>query len=102
MHGISNIYFDICAECYRPVPEPLPPPVDIQTSCDLVVWRNAPNTSYEDITGYEIQLINSATNNEEVIISDYLNASATFYSLDWLNETLKKETTFVQVRLHPY
>ena len=104
MHGISNIYFDIYAECYRPVPEPLPPPVDIQTSCDLVVWRNAPNISYEDITGYviEIFLINSATNDEEVIITDYINASATFYSLDGLNETLKKETTFVQVRLHPY
>ena len=67
-----------------------------------MVWRNAPNISYEDIIGYEIQLINSATNDEEIIIRDYLNASATFYSLDGLNETLKKETTFVQVRLHPY
>ena len=101
MHGYN--YFDICAEC-RPVSEPLPPPVDIQTSCDLVVWRNAPNISYDDITGYiiEIFLINSATNDEEIIFSDYLNASATFYSLDGLNETLKIETTFVQVRLHPY
>ena len=78
---------------------PLPPPVEIQTSCDLVVWRNAPNISYEDITGYEIQLINSATNDEKVMITDYLNASATFYSLDWINETFRSESTFVQVRL---
>ena len=92
----------ICAECHRPVSEPLPPPVDIQASCDLVVWRNAPNISYEDIIGYEIFLNNSAINDEEIIFSDYLNASATFYSLDGLNETLKIETTFVQVRLHPY
>ena len=92
----------IFAECHQPVSEPLPPPVEIQTSCDLVVWRNAPNISYDDITGYMILLNDSATNDEEIIIRDYLNASATFYSLDGLNETLKKETTFVQVRLHPY
>ena len=68
-----------------------------------MVWRNAPNISYEDITGYEIQfLINSATK-EEVNIS--LDASATFYSLDKLEDEMmkeKKETIFVQVRLHPY
>jgi hypothetical protein len=103
LHDMSEwIWNNICAECHRPLSEPLPPPVDIQTSCDLVVWRNAPNISYEDITGYEIKLLNLATNNEEVIISDYLNASATFYSLHWLNETLKSGSTFVQVGLHLY
>lgn len=89
-------------ECYRQISEPLPPPVDIQTSCDLVVWRNAPNISYEDITGYMIQLIISDV--EKVNISDYVriyfvDASATFYSLDGLDETLKSESTFIQVRL---
>ena len=64
-----------------------------------MVWRNAPNISYDDITGYVIQLINSVTSNEEVIVSDYLDASATFYSLDGLNETLKRESTFVKVSL---
>ena len=54
-----------------------------------MVWRNAPNISYDDITGYEIQLINSTTNNEEIIFRDNLDASATFYSLDGLNETLE-------------
>ena len=74
----------------------LPPaPVDIQTSCDLVVWRNAPNITYEDITGYEIKLINMATN-EEANIS--LDASATFYSLDKLeDEIFKHELTLIQV-----
>ena len=74
----------------------LPPaPVDIQTFCDLVVWRNAPNISYGDITGYEIKLINLATN-EEVNIS--LDASATFYSLNELeDEILKHESTLMQV-----
>ena len=74
----------------------LPPaPVDIQTSCDLVVWRNAPNITYEDITGYEIKLINLATN-EEANIS--LDVSATFYSLDELeDEIFKHELTLIQV-----
>ena len=74
----------------------LPPaPVDIQTFCSLIIWRNADNITYEDITGYEIKLINMATN-EEVNIS--LDASATFYSLDKLeDETLKHEATMIQV-----
>ena len=84
-------------ECHRRISEPLLPPVDIQTSCNVVVWRNAPNISYEDIIGYRIQLINSDI--EEVIISDYLDASATFYNIDELNETFKSESTFVQVRI---
>ena len=59
------------------------------------MWRNAPNISYEDITGYEIKLINLATN-EEVNIS--LDASATFYSLDKLEDkTFKHESTLIQV-----
>ena len=72
-----------------------PAPVDVQTSCNLIIWRNAPNISYEDIIGYEIRLIN-LVNNEEVMID--LDASATFYNLDELeNETIKHESTFIQV-----
>ena len=81
----------------------LPPaPVDVQTSCNLIIWRNAPNISYEDIIGYEIKLINLA-NNEEVMID--LDASATFYDLDELeDETIKHESTFIQViiQCHAY
>ena len=78
-----------------PVSEPPPPPVDIQSSCDLVTWHNAPNISYDDITGYDIRLINSATNKEVI---RHLDASATFYILDQEDETLKHESTIVQVR----
>ena len=74
--------------------EPLPPPVDIQTSCDLVVWRNAPNISDDHISGYEIRLVNQAADNLSVIIN--LDASETFYSLDNLNE-YKSELTLIQV-----
>lgn len=75
----------------------LPPaPVDVQTSCDLVIWRNAPNTSFEDIDGYDVKLINSATNEELV---KHLDASATFYILDDEDETVKHESTLVQVCL---
>ena len=62
-----------------------------------MVWRNAPNISYDDITGYEILLVNSATNE---ITTDSLDASATFYNLDNLNETLKNYTTSVQVSVY--
>ena len=72
-----------------------PAPVDVQISCNLILWRNAPNISHEDIVGYNIKLINLAIN-KEVIID--LNASATFYNLDELeDETLKHESTFIQV-----
>ena len=84
--------------CYTPVSEPPPPPVNIQSSCDLVTWHNAPNVSFDDIIGYEIRLSNSARSKEVV---KHLNASATFYKLDELSETLKSELTSVQVHT-PY
>lgn len=74
--------------------EPPPPPVDIQTSCDQVVWRNAPNISYDDITGYEVRFVNNATNEETI---KRLDSSATFYKLDELNTALKNGSTSVQV-----
>ncbi|MCG8625294.1 MAG: hypothetical protein MJE68_25255, partial [Proteobacteria bacterium] len=73
-----------------------PAPVDIQTFCSFIIWRNAPNSSYEDITGYEIKLINSATNEESSIS---LDASATFYNLK--DKVLKQESTFIQVIIQP-
>ena len=80
-----------------PVSVPPPPPVDIQSSCDLVTWHNAPNTSFDDITGYEIRLVNSARTKEVVKL---LDASTTFYNLDELSEILKSELTSVQVGLY--
>ena len=59
-----------------------------------MTWHNAPNISYDDITGYDIRLINLATN-EEVI--RHLDASSTFYVFDHEGETLKHESTIVQV-----
>ncbi len=76
------------------VSEPPPPPVDIQSSCELVTWHNAPNISFDDIIGYEIRLANSAKNK---VVVEHLDASATFYKLDKLDETLKNELTSVQV-----
>ena len=77
-----------------PATVPPPPPVDIQSSCDLVTWHNAPNTSFDDITGYEIRLVNSAMDKEVII---HLDPSATFYNLDHEDETFKHESTLVQV-----
>ena len=74
-----------------------PPPVDIQTTCNLVIWRNAPNISSDVIVGYEVRFVNP-DRNEEVV--KHLDASATFYSLDKLeDEVLQSVSTFVQVCL---
>ena len=59
-----------------------------------MVWRNVPNISYDYIIGYDIRLVNNATN-EEVV--KRLDTSAMFYNFDELNETLKSDLTFVQV-----
>jgi hypothetical protein len=69
-----------------------------------VAWRNAPNISYDDIIGYEIQFINSAMNQN---VTEHLDASASFYNLDNLNEAFKSGLTYVQVgneilRVVPY
>ena len=62
-------------------------PVDVQTSCDLVTWRDTPNTSYEEIVGYHVLFVNSAMDKEFII---HLHPSATYYSLHELNKILKK------------
>ena len=59
-----------------------------------MVWHNAPNTSYDDVIGYEIQFINSATNEK---VTALLNASATFYNLENLKEDFRSDWTYVQV-----
>ena len=91
---ILNHRISIHAECHRQPSEPPSPPIDIHSSCDVVVWRNAPNISYNDIIRYEIQFINSATNEK---VTELLNASATFYNLENLKEDFRSDWTYVQV-----
>ena len=72
----------------------LPPaPVEIQTFCTVIIWRNAANISNYDVIGYEIQLVNSVSNEREF---RFVDASATFYKLDPVND---KYFDFVQVYL---
>ena len=73
-------------------------PVDVQTLCDLVTWRDSPSISYEEIDGYHVQYVNNARDREFTI---HLDASATFYNLHdhELNEILKKELTYIQVSI---
>ena len=84
----------ICVMCF--FSEPLPPkPVDVQSFCSHVIWRNPPNTSFDDITGYDIRLADPDTN--QVIIRR-VDSSGTFYSLRQMDDAfLKKETTVIQV-----
>lgn len=90
--SLDTIIVLFYTECY---PQKLvPPPIDIQICGDLVVWQNAPNIFHENIVGYEIRFVNSATN-EEVI--KQVNASATFFRLDEINSTFKSDLTSVKV-----
>ena len=92
MQGSYHFHL-ICIILLTEISIELPPaPVDVQTTCDLIIWRNAPNISYDDIIGYDIQLVNSATKEERIL---HLEASATFYILE--DETFKHESTFLQV-----
>ena len=73
-------------------------PVDVQTSCDLITWRDAPSISYEEVDSYHVLFVNSARDKEFTI---HLDASATFYRLHELKEVLKKQLsmTYVQVTI---
>ena len=67
----------------------------MKTLCSVVIWRNAPNISYEDISGYDVRLINQDTRQEVI---RRLDASATFYSFDEVaDESFRNESTAVQV-----
>ena len=82
----------LCSGCRTILPPP--PPVDIHSSCDLVVWRNAPNISYDDITGYDIQLVDTIMYKEMTL---HVTISATFFNLSKITEIFLSESTIVQV-----
>lgn len=77
---------------------PLPPkPVDVQSFCSHVVWRNPPNTSFDQITGYDVRLSDPESNEQ---VTRQVDSSGTFYSLQQMDDAfLKKDTTVIQVIL---
>ena len=80
------------------VPKPLMPPVDVQTSCDLVTWRRPPNTSLHEVDGYHLRFTSSGMHmNEGAEIIVHVNPFATFDSLTELNHVTNKEMVAVQV-----
>ena len=84
-----NCYFSLH------VVAPPPKPVDIQTFCNHIIWRNPPNTSCEIVSGYDVQFFDQA-NNQSVI--RHADASGTFYSLNSVDKSsFKLESTSVQV-----
>ena len=75
---------------------PLPPkPVDVQSFCSHILWRNPPNTSFDQITGYDVRLSDPESNEQ---VTRRVNSSGTFYSLQQMDDAfLKKDTTVIQV-----
>ena len=66
--------------------------VDVQAFCSHVVWRIPSNLPCGYVSGYDIRLVNTVTNQEVV---QRVDTSATFYSLG--NDDSAKEPTSVQV-----
>jgi hypothetical protein len=59
------------------------------------VWRNPPNTSFDQITGYDVKLADPETHEEA---TRRVDSSGTFYSLQQMDDAfLKKDTTVIQV-----
>ena len=43
-----------------------PTPVEIYSFCQILVWRNSPNISVEDLLGTDVRLFNPALNKEVI------------------------------------
>ena len=70
-------------------------PPEIEPHCSHVNWLNSPNISCEDISGYDVRLYNSDTNEEVVRRVD---ARGTFHNFLLSDEDLTgQKSTTVQV-----
>ena len=74
----------------------LPPaPVDVEAICSHVLWHNAPNISLQNISGYDVRLLNPVENYDVI---RHIDSSATFYNLHAVDDKMFKiESTLVQV-----
>ena len=78
----------------------LTPPNEVQAHCSHVNWRNSPNVSCEDISGYDVRLYNPDTK-EEVIRR--VDTRGTFHNFPPLDKNLTRQrSTTVQVHKCSY
>ena len=78
--------------------EDLSPPYEVQGYCSHINWRNSPNVSCEDISGYDVRLFNP---NSGLDVTRRVGVHGTFYSLLAIDKALKNDSTTFQVyKLH--
>ena len=71
------------------------PPSEIEAHCSHVNWRNSPDVSCEDITGYDVRLFNP---DRGVEVTRRVDARATFHNFLLLDkELVEHKSTTVQV-----
>lgn len=74
--------------------EALSPPLEVQGYCSHINWRNPPDTSCKDISGYDMRLYNPDTGLD---VTRRVDIQGTFYNLLAIDEPLKNYSTIVQV-----
>ena len=73
------------------------PPSEVEAHCSHVNWRNSPNVSCEDISGYDVRLFNPDAGMEMIRRVD---ARGTFHNFLQLDKDLtEQKSTTVQVCL---
>ena len=71
------------------------PPSEVESHCSLVTWRNSPDVSCEDISGYDVRLFNPDTKEE---VARRVDARGTFHNFLLLDKDLtEQKSTTVQV-----
>ena len=79
------------------LPSILTPPSEVRAHCSHVNWRNSPDISCEDISGYDVRLFNPDTGTEVIRRVD---ARGTFHDFLQLDKDLtEQKSTTVQVCL---
>lgn len=73
----------------------LTPPNEVQSHCSHVTWRNSPDVSCEDISGYEVRLFNPDTEEEVIRPVDARGTVHYFLVLD--KDLIEQKSTTVQV-----
>ena len=78
----------------------LTPPNEVQSHCSHVTWRNSPDVSCEDISGYDVRLFNPDTKEEVVRRVDARGTFHNFLLLD--KDLIEQKSTTVQVYMCSY
>ena len=100
IHCCCNMYilYYTHVNLYTQIDDLPKPPVEVLPFCDIVAWRNSPNVSVEEISGYDVRLINQDTSKEEI---RHTEGYETFIVLDQENDVCIKQNHTHLVKVDP-